>query len=137
MVRNVNLTIDGISVTVPEGTSILTAARGVGINIPSLCYLKDINEIAACRVCVVEIEGIQKLVASCNNKVWDGMVVHTNSPRVREARRINVELLLTQHNCDCPYCVRSGNCELQKLANDLGLSHLNYHKDIIPSTWDN
>ena len=61
MVRNVNLTIDGISVTVPEGTSILTAARGVGINIPSLCYLKDINEIAACRVCVVEIEGIQKL----------------------------------------------------------------------------
>ena len=130
MVRNVNLTIDGISVTVPEGTSILTAARGVGINIPSLCYLKDINEIAACRVCVVEIEGIQKLVASCNNKVWDGMVVHTNSPRVREARRINVELLLTQHNCDCPYCVRSGNCELQKLANDLGLSHLNYHKDI-------
>ena len=137
MVRNVNLTIDGLSVTVPEGTSILTAARGVGINIPSLCYLKDINEIAACRVCVVEIEGIQKLVASCNNKVWDGMVVHTNSPRVREARRINVELLLTQHNCDCPYCVRSGNCELQKLANDLGLSHLNYHKDIIPSTWDN
>ena len=137
MLRIVNLTIDGISVTVPEGTSILTAARGVGINIPSLCYLKDINEIAACRVCVVEIEGIQKLVASCNNKVWDGMVVHTNSPRVREARRINVELLLTQHNCDCPYCVRSGNCELQKLANDLGLSHLNYHKDIIPSTWDN
>ena len=136
MVKMVNLTIDGMAVSVPRGTSILNAARSVGINIPSLCYLKDLNEIAACRVCVVEIEGIQKLVASCNNHVWDGMVVYTNSPRVREARRVNVELILSQHNCDCPYCVRSGNCELQKLANDLGLSHLNYHKEPAPANWD-
>ena len=135
MVNMVHLTIDGMAVTVPGGTSILEAARSVGINVPSLCYLKDINEIAACRVCVVEIEGIQKLVASCNNRVWEGMVVHTNSPRVREARRTNVELILSQHNCDCPYCVRSGNCQLQKLANDLGLSHLNYHKEIPSSPW--
>ena len=136
MVKMVNLTIDGMAVSVPRGTSILNAARSVGINIPSLCYLKDLNEIAACRVCVVEIEGIQKLVASCNNHVWEGMVVYTNSPRVREARRVNVELILSQHNCDCPYCVRSGNCELQKLANDLGLSHLNYHKEPAPANWD-
>ena len=136
MVKMVNLTIDGMAVSVPRGTSILNAARSMGINIPSLCYLKDLNEIAACRVCVVEIEGIQKLVASCNNHVWDGMVVYTNSPRVREARRVNVELILSQHNCDCPYCVRSGNCELQKLANDLGLSHLNYHKEPAPAKWD-
>ena len=136
MVKMVNLTIDGMAVSVPRNTSILNAARSVGINVPSLCYLKDLNEIAACRVCVVEIEGIQKLVASCNNHVWDGMVVYTNSPRVREARRVNVELILSQHNCDCPYCVRSGNCELQKLANDLGLSHLNYHKEPAPAKWD-
>ena len=137
MVKMVHLTIDGIPVTVPRNTSILEAARSVGINVPSLCYLKDLNEIAACRVCVVEIAGIQKLVASCNNHVWEGMEVYTNSPRVREARRVNVELILSQHNCDCPYCVRSGNCELQKLANDLGLTHLNYHKEIPAARWDN
>ncbi len=136
MVKMVNLTIDGMAVSVPRNTSILNAARSVGINVPSLCYLKDLNEIAACRVCVVEIEGIQKLVAACNNHVWDGMVAYTNSPRVREARRTNVELILSQHNCDCPYCVRSGNCELQRLANDLGLSHLNYHKELPPARWD-
>ena len=132
----IHLTIDGVAVEVPKDTTILEAARSVGIAVPSLCYLKDLNQIAACRVCVVEIEGIQKLVASCNNKVWEGMVVHTNSPRVREARRVNVELLLTQHNCDCPYCIRSGNCELQKLANHLGLSHLAFHKDVPKTRWD-
>jgi len=132
----VNLTIDNMAVSVPEGTSILEAARSVGIDVPSLCYLKNINEIAACRVCLVEIEGIQKLVASCNNQAMEGMVVHTNSPRVREARRTNVELILSQHNCDCPYCVRSGNCQLQKLANDLGLNHLNYHKELADNRWD-
>ena len=136
MVKMVNLTIDGVPVSVPRGTRILDAARSVGINIPSLCYLKNLNEIAACRVCLVEIEGIQKLVASCNNDVWDGMVVYTNSPRVRNARRTNVELILSQHNCDCPYCIRSGNCELQRLANDLGLSHLDYHKELPADRWD-
>ncbi len=136
MVKMVNCTIDGVAVSVPRNTSILSAARSVGIAIPSLCYLKELNEIAACRVCLVEIEGIHKLVAACNNHVWDGMVVYTNSPRVREARRTNVELILSQHNCDCPYCVRSGNCELQKLANDLGLSHLDYHKELPPVRWN-
>lgn len=136
MVTMVQCTIDGIAVTVPEGTSILAAARSVGIAIPSLCYWEGLNEIGACRVCVVEIEGIQKLVAACNNHVREGMVVYTNSPRVRNARRTNVELILSQHNCDCPYCVRSGNCELQKLANDLGISHLDYHKELPHSRWN-
>lgn len=136
MVKMVNCTIDNVAVSVPRNTSILNAARSVGIQIPSLCYLKGINEIAACRVCLVELEGIQKLVAACNNHVWEGMVVYTNSPRVREARRTNVELILSQHNCDCPYCIRSGNCELQKLANDLGLSHLDYHKELPNARWN-
>ncbi len=126
----VNATIDNIKVSVPDNTSILEAARGVGIAIPSLCYLKGVNEIGACRVCLAEVEGVEKLVASCNNAVREGMVIYTNSPRVRQSRRTNVEMILSQHNCDCPYCVRSGNCELQTLANDLGLSHINYHKDI-------
>ncbi len=132
----VNAIIDNIRVSVPENTSILQAARSVGIAIPSLCYLKGVNEIGACRVCLVEVEGVEKLVASCNNPLREGMVIHTNSPRVRRSRRTNVELLLSQHNCDCPYCVRSGNCELQRLANDLGLSHLNYHKDLPHANWN-
>ncbi len=136
MVKMATITIDGVSVTVPQNTTILDAAHSVGIQIPSLCYLRKINEIAACRVCLVEIEGIHKLVAACNNHVWDGMVVYTNSPRVRNARRTNVELILSQHNCDCPYCIRSGNCELQRLANDLGLSHLDYHKELATDRWD-
>ena len=82
----VTVTINGVSVSVPEGTTILDAAASVGIEIPSLCYLKDINEISACRVCCVEIEGEGKLVPSCNNVVSEGMVIHTNSPRVRAVR---------------------------------------------------
>ena len=136
MVKNVTCTIDGITVTVPRNTTILDAAQQAGVHIPTLCYLREINEIAACRVCLVEIEGIHKLVAACNNRVWDGMVVHTHSPRVRQARRTNVELILSQHNCDCPYCIRSGNCELQRIANDLGLSHLDYHKELSADRWD-
>ena len=116
----VNLTIDGRAVSVAEGTSILDAAATVGIKIPTLCYLKDLNEIGACRVCVVEIEGIDQLVAACNNTVLEGMVVRTNSPKVRAARRMNMELLLATHDSECTSCVRSGNCTLQSLANDLG-----------------
>ena len=103
----VNLTIDKIAVSVSEGTTILEAAASVGIEIPSLCYLKDINEISACRVCCVEVEGEGKLVPSCNNVVQEGMVIHTNTPRVREARRTNVELILSQHDNKCATCVRS------------------------------
>lgn len=117
----VTLTIDGKTVTVPKGTTIMEAAKTVNIHIPSLCYLKDINEIAACRVCCVEVEGERAMVTACNNRARDGMVVHTNSPRARTTRRTNVQLILSQHDCKCPTCVRSGNCQLQDLANDLGL----------------
>ena len=126
----VTVTINGISVSVPEGTTILDAAASAGIEIPNLCYLKDINEISACRVCCVEIEGEGKLVPSCNNVVSEGMVIHTNSPRVREARRTNVELILSQHDNKCATCVRSGTCRLQKVANDLGVLNIPYPSDL-------
>lgn len=117
----VKLTIDNCEVVVPEHTTILDAAKSVGIQIPTLCYLRDLNEIGGCRVCVVEVEGCDQLVAACNNYVLDGMVVHTNSPKAREARRTNVQLLLSQHDSQCTSCVRSGNCNLQTIANDLGI----------------
>ena len=117
----VTLTIDNRSVQVPEGTTILQAAQSAGITIPHLCYLKDINEIAACRVCCVEVEGERAMVTACNSPVREGMVVHTNSPRARRTRRTNVELILSQHDCKCATCVRSGNCQLQTIANDLGI----------------
>ena len=127
----VNLTINDTPVAVLPGTTILDAAASVGIEIPSLCYLKDINEISACRVCCVEVEGEGKLVPSCNNVVREGMVIHTNSPRVREARRTNVELILSQHDSKCATCVRSGTCQLQKVATDLGVLDIPYAHDLV------
>lgn len=127
----VTLTINGTPVTVPEGTTILNAAATVGVEIPNLCYLKDFNEIGACRVCCVEIEGEGKLVPSCSNVVREGMQIHTNTPRVRQARRTNVELILSQHDSNCASCVRSGTCKLQKIANDLGIFQIPYPKDIV------
>ena len=97
----VRLIIDNCEVVVPEHTTILDAAKSVGIQIPTLCYLRDLNEIGGCRVCVVEVEGCDQLVAACNNYVLDGMVVHANSPKAREARRTNVQLLLSQHDSRC------------------------------------
>lgn len=127
----VNLTINDTSVAVPAGTTILDAAASAGIEIPHLCYLKKINEISACRVCCVEVEGEGKLVPSCNNVVREGMVIHTNSPRVREARRVNVELILSQHDNQCATCVRSGTCQLQKVATDLGVLAVPYPTDLL------
>ena len=126
----VTLTIDGRAVQAPEGTTILEAARLAGIQIPHLCYLKEINEIAACRVCCVEVEGEARMVTACNNPVQEGMVVHTNSPKVRTTRRTNVELILSQHDCKCATCVRSGNCRLQELANDLGILGVPYQAQL-------
>ena len=126
----VNLTINGQAVTVPQGTTILEAAATAGISIPHLCYLKGINEIAACRVCCVEVEGEHAMVTACNNPVRDGMVVHTNSPRARSTRRVNVELILSQHDCKCATCVRSGNCRLQTIANDLGILSVPYETQL-------
>ncbi len=126
----VTFTIDGKTLQVPEGTTIMEAAKLADIHIPHLCYLKDINEIAACRVCCVEVEGERAMVTACNTPVKDGMVVHTNSPRARRTRRINVELILSQHDCLCATCVRSGNCQLQAVANDLGILELPYEQQI-------
>lgn len=117
----IELTIDGQKVKAPIGSTVLEAAIGAGIKIPTLCYLKDINEIGACRVCVVEVEGGKSLQASCTLPASNGMVVKTNSPAVRESRRMTVELLLSDHKNECLTCIRNRNCELQKLAEELGI----------------
>ena len=132
----VNLKIDGQKISVPAGTTILEAAEKVGIKIPHLCYLKDINEIAACRVCLVEKVGMEKLVTACNTEVEEGVEILTNSPRVREVRRINVELILSDHDCKCVQCVKSGNCTLQRISNDLGIIEQPYKNIHEVNRWD-
>ncbi len=132
----VNLTIDGKPISVEENTTIMEAAAQLGIMIPKLCYLKGLNEIAACRVCVVELEGKEKLISSCNNVAEEGMVIYTNSPKVRRHRRTTVELLLSQHNGQCVTCSRSGNCALQEIANDLNILEIPYEKQIEDRPWN-
>lgn len=132
----VNLTIDGRKITVEENTTIMEAAARNGIPIPKLCYLKDINEIAACRVCVVELEGKDRLITSCNNVAEEGMVIYTNSPKVRRNRRTTVELILSQHDSRCVSCGRSGNCSLQNVANDLNIIDIPFHMEIGKQAWD-
>lgn len=132
----VTLTIDGQNVSVEKGTTIMQAAASIGIDIPRLCYLKDINEISACKVCVVEIHGQNKVVTSCTTPVQEGMVVFTNSPKARSIRRTNVELILSQHDCLCATCVRSGNCSLQKLSNDLGIYDIPFERNVVDTPWD-
>lgn len=131
----VKLTIDSIPVEVKEGTTVLEAARSNGVCVPSLCYVKGLNEIGACRVCVVEVEGMESLIASCKEIVEDGMVVYTNSPRAREARKVNVELILSQHDCRCASCVRSGNCTLQSIARDSGIFEIPYQSKYEQLDW--
>ncbi len=126
----VNVIINGIAVKVPEKTTILEAAEKAGVRIPTLCYMKDLNEIGACRICVVEVEGYERLFTACNNPVADGMVIHTNSKKAREARKINVELILSQHNTNCAVCSRNWNCTLQKVANDLNIHWIPFEKDL-------
>ncbi len=122
----VTIELDGRSLRVPEGTTILEAAQSANIPIPHLCYLKDINEIAACRMCMVEVEGTERLQPACNTRVTEGMVIRSNTPKVRQARRTNLRLILSQHNSNCTVCVRSGNCELQKLSHDLNIHYQPY-----------
>ena len=122
----VNFKINGRELSAAKGTTILEAAEKVGIPIPHLCFLKDINEIAACRMCMVEIEGTDRLVPACNTEVLEGMVIQTNSPRVRQARKTNLRLILSQHNSNCTTCIRSGYCELQKLSHDLNIHYQPY-----------
>lgn len=132
----VNLTIDNRNISVPEGTTIMEAAGQNGIPIPRLCYLKDLNVIGACRVCVVELEGKDRLIPSCNNVVEEGMVIHTNSPKVRMNRKKTVEFLLSQHDCQCATCARSGNCSLQKIANDLNIIDVPFKKRLERQPWN-
>ena len=133
----VKLIIDNKQIEVKEGTSILEAARQNGINIPTLCYLKDLNEIAACRVCVVEVEGVEKCVTACNNVVKEGMVIYTNSRKAREARKLNLELILSQHNFTCATCIRNGVCKLQDLTKEFNITGTPYNVKYEKKEWDN
>jgi len=126
----VNVTIDGHKVSVPKNYTVLEAAQKAGINIPTLCYLKDINKIGACRVCLVEIKGGRALQASCVYPVSEGLEVYTNTPAVREARKAVVELLISNHPQDCLKCSRNQNCELQELAKKLGISEIRFKGEI-------
>jgi NADP-reducing hydrogenase subunit HndD len=122
----ITLTIDNQHVSVNPETTILEAARLLGKKIPTLCYLEGVQAIGACRVCLVEVEGAKTLVASCVTPVTEGMKVHTNTQRVREARRTTVELILSDHEGDCQTCERNGDCELQALAQNLGIREISY-----------
>ncbi len=122
----IKLNIDGIDVEVEEGTTILEAARKVNINIPTLCFLKEINEVGDCRMCVVEVEGRRGFATSCIQKAEDGMVVKTNTEKVNSARRMVLDLILSNHDRKCLTCVRNGNCELQKLAEEFGMTDIRY-----------
>lgn len=132
----VKFTLDGQQLSVPEGTTIMEAAKENQILIPKLCYLKGLNEIAACRICVVEVEGMERLITSCNNVVKEGMVIRTNSPKVRADRRKTVQLILSQHDCKCATCVRSGNCTLQHVASDLNIIDLPYKERFEEIPWN-
>ena len=112
----VTLTIDGVEVKAKKGTTILEAAKEAGIDIPTLCFLKDINEMGDCRMCIVEVEGRRGFATSCIQTVEEGMVVHTHTPNVLEARHVVLDLIISNHAKDCLTCTRSGNCELQALA---------------------
>ncbi|MFA7636595.1 MAG: NADH-dependent [FeFe] hydrogenase, group A6 [Monoglobales bacterium] len=133
----VNLIIDGKSVSVPEGSTVLQAAKAAGIDIPTLCYLKDINEIGACRVCVVEIKGAKALQAACVYPVSEGLEVLTNSPRVMKARKATVELILSNHDKRCLTCVRNRNCELQTLAEKLNIDEIRFEGENVKHEIDN
>lgn len=132
----VNMIIDGKQISAEENITIMEAAERNGIPIPKLCYLKGINEIAACRVCVVELEGKEKLITSCNNVVKDGMVIYTNSPKVRNHRRNTVQLLLSQHDNRCVVCPRNGNCQLQQVACDLNILDIPFRQEPEYQPWD-
>ena len=139
----VNVTINGISVAVPKGSTVLDAAKQIGIDIPTLCYLKEINEIGACRICLVEVQelrgatlGPKRMVTSCVYPVTEGMVVTTNSPAITASRKMNLELLLSNHNKECLSCVRSTTCELQRLCQEYGVNENRFKGAVTESGLD-
>ena len=123
--ETVNIQINGMPLSVPKGISILEAARYAGIEIPTLCYLKDINEIGACRICMVEVKGARNLVTACVYPVSEGMEVFTNTEKVRHSRKTTLELILSTHDKSCLSCIRSGTCELQALCKEFGVDDEN------------
>ena len=129
----VNVKINGVDYQVPKDATILEAARHAGIDIPTLCYLKDINQIGACRMCMVEVKGARSLAAACVYPVNEGMEIFTNSPKVQESRKMTLELLLSVHERKCLTCERSGNCELQKLCADMGIEEDSRFEGIMPA----
>ena len=134
--ETINLKINGIAVEAPKGSTILEAARLAHIEIPTLCFLKEINEIGACRICIVELKN-GKLVTSCVYPAEEGMEVYTNTPKVLDSRKKTLQLLLSNHNRSCLSCVRSGHCELQELAHELGVDDEGYYDgEITPSEID-
>ena len=135
--ENITIKINGVEVSAPAGSTILEAARLAHIDIPTLCFLKEINEIGACRMCVVEVKGARSLVASCVYPINPGMEVWTNTPKIIESRKKTLELILSNHRKECLSCVRSGNCELQQLCRELGVEDENYYKgEMTPSLLD-
>ena len=126
MSEMIKINIDGRDIEVEKGISVLAAARKANIDIPTLCFLKEINAAGDCRMCIVEIEGRRGLVPSCNTMVEEGMVIRTNTPEINEARRVILDLILSSHNRTCLTCVRNGNCELQTLAEKFGITDIEY-----------
>ncbi len=132
----VNATVNGTPIALPEGSKVIEAVFASDNYVPTLCGLEGISDIGACRVCVVEVEGIERLVPACNTPLEDGMVIHTDTPRVLESRRVNVSLLLSQHDVQCATCVRNGNCVLQDLAQELNILDVPYEKEPTFAPWD-
>ena len=132
----IKLTIDGKEVEVEKGTTVLQAARKANIDIPTLCFLKEINQAGDCRMCIVEIEGRRGVVPSCITIAEDGMNVKTDTEALNESRRIMLDLILSTHNRDCLTCVRNGNCELQTLAEKFGITNIEYEGQKVEPTID-
>lgn len=133
----VNIKINGQAYSVKENTTILEAAAQAGVRIPTLCYMKGLNKIGACRVCLVELEGRDQLFAACDNVCSEGLSIITNSARVMDARRTNIELILSQHRVDCPSCIRNDSCHLREVASELGIRNLeNFRSDYKELDWN-
>jgi bidirectional [NiFe] hydrogenase diaphorase subunit len=128
-IGTVKLKIDGVEVTVPEGTTILQAAKDNGINIPTLCALDGLTGFGGCRLCMVEIQGSPKLFAACVTPVGTGMEVVTQTDKLREYRKMAVQLILSERTHICSVCIANNNCELQKLANELGVDHVMFERE--------
>lgn len=120
------LKIDGMDVAIEEGATILQAAQATGINIPTLCFLEGVSAVGACRMCLVEIQGTNKLLPACVTEVAEGMDIQTNTPKLQVYRRMDIELLFAEGNHVCSICVANGNCELQDMAIRVGMDHTRF-----------